>query len=35
MNNCNKKRPLPPINYVGVIGPTARCNKSSIYIFKW
>ena len=19
----------------GVIGPTARCNKSSIYIFKW
>ncbi len=19
----------------GVMGPTARCNKSSIYIFKW
>ena len=19
----------------GVIGPTARCNKSSIYFFKW
>ena len=19
----------------GIVGPTARCNKSSIYIFKW
>ena len=22
-------------NMVGPTGPTARCNKSSIYIFKW
>lgn len=21
--------------YIGPTGPTARCNKSSIYIFKW
>lgn len=24
-----------PMGPQGLIGPTARCNKSSIYIFKW
>ena len=38
---CNKKWPKPlvqPVYYVGATGPTgptARCNKSSIYFFKW
>ena len=24
-----------PTYVIGTTGPTARCNKSSIYIFKW
>lgn len=27
--------PTGPRGLPGLIGPTARCNKSSIYIFKW
>lgn len=32
--NCGKKCNCTPV-IVGPTGPTARCNKSSIYIFKW
>ena len=34
---CSKhKYPIPRSCYlIGPTGPTARCNKSSIYIFKW
>ena len=42
MNNCennfNIKKKCPKICYINLLGhtgPTARCNKSSIYIFKW
>lgn len=30
INDFSKKHP-----YCYIQGPTARCNKSSIYIFKW
>lgn len=32
---CNLVGITGPTGPQGVIGPTARCNKSSIYIFKW
>lgn len=32
--DCGKKCNCTPV-IVGPTGPTARCNKSSIYIFKW
>lgn len=41
MGNCNgnKQKVFPPFytcfGATGPTGPTARCNKSSIYIFKW
>lgn len=38
MGNCNgnKQKVFPPFyTCFGATGPTARCNKSSIYIFKW
>lgn len=31
----NKEKPNITYTCVGPTGPTARCNKSSIYIFKW
>ena len=31
----NKLREMGICGLVGPTGPTARCNKSSIYIFKW
>ena len=33
-DNCGK-RPWQNSRICYVTGPTARCNKSSIYIFKW
>lgn len=34
---CNKNYGCcgPVRGQIGPTGPTARCNKSSIYIFKW
>ena len=34
-NECGKKLPRKVCYILGPTGPTARCNKSSIYIFKW
>lgn len=35
-NFMRPKRPCPIVfQSLGATGPTARCNKSSIYIFKW
>ena len=33
--NLPKKENYDQCRYMYCIGPTARCNKSSIYIFKW
>lgn len=36
--NCEQCRHIycvGPSGLPGMTGPTARCNKSSIYIFKW
>lgn len=33
--NVELKRKLFSIGICPIMGPTARCNKSSIYIFKW
>ena len=36
MNSNNKKMCIPNNCFIpGPTGPTARCNKSSIYFFKW
>lgn len=35
MINKNKKCCRPCFGPTGPTGATARCNKSSIYIFKW
>lgn len=32
--DCGKQCNCTPV-IVGPTGPTARCNKSSIYFFKW
>ena len=35
MNGCNDGCTYTFCAPAGPTGPTARCNKSSIYIFKW
>ena len=35
INNNDSKKPIVICGARGPRGATARCNKSSIYIFKW
>lgn len=35
IENARIRRKLNEFGICSIPGPTARCNKSSIYIFKW